>query len=57
MTKREILTFKPNYKYKMDKEELQNHLHAMRTGSAVHKDKSKYNRRDKYHRKQGSYYV
>ena len=51
MTKRETLTFKPSYKYKMDKEELQNHLHAMRTGSAVHKDKSKYNRRDKYNKK------
>ena len=51
MTKRETLTFKPSYKYKMDKEELQNHLHAMRTGAAVHKDKSKYNRRDKHIKK------
>ena len=46
--KRETLTFKPNYKYKMDSEELQQHLHAMRTGAAIHKDKSKYQRKPKH---------
>lgn len=48
---RETLTIKPNYKYKMDSEELQQHLHAMRTGAAIHKDKSKYQRKAKHSKK------
>lgn len=42
------MTFKPNSKYKMDKDELENHLHLIRTGHRNHGDKTKYNRKEKH---------
>lgn len=42
------MTFKPDRKYKMTADEVQSHLHMKRKGSFRGKDKTKYNRKQKY---------
>lgn len=46
MTK--TMTVKPELKYTMTPDEVQNHLHMKRKGSYVGKDKTKYNRKNKH---------
>lgn len=45
---RTIMTFAPDSKYKMDAEELQKHLHLIKTGHRNHGDKTKFNRKEKH---------
>lgn len=44
----EKITFTPDRKYKMTADEVQSHLHMKRKGSCYGKDKTKYNRKQKY---------
>lgn len=43
-----VLIIKPSRKYKMTDDELQMHLHLIKTGHRQFKDKSKYSRKQKY---------
>lgn len=45
---RTVMTFTMSNKYKMDDEELQRHLHLIKTGHRNHGDKTKFNRKEKH---------
>ena len=47
------ITVKPTYKYKMDSEELQNHLKMKRTGASRTQNGRAYNRKKSQNKKWG----
>lgn len=47
------ITVKPTYKYKMDSEELQNHLKMKRTGASRTQNGRAYNRKKNQNKKWG----
>ena len=50
------ITVKPTYKYKMDSEELQNHLKMTRTGASRTQNGRAYNRKKSQNKKWGYQY-
>ena len=50
------ITVKPTYKYKMDSEELQNHLKMKRTGASRTQNGRAYNRKKSQNKKWGTNY-